>query len=258
MKKPSSTKSTGSSSSSSSSGSAPKPGHVKIRDMATGKKVHAIKSKYVIDALTGKRVLRKNALPASIPSSGGRGKPVKKGKGKKKPGSAIATASSSSGRGPPKKIIKWYSKTSTRKMVRDGKKVIPRTSTPIPESFREDYYTWAVNFLFEHVITEQNTQKMFVKLYHFVLTLLINLSFSGFLKFISFIQIARRLKYYKDSLDKSQKLRERFQFVSKWLKWLYFATRSRDTSYAYTAPQKSPSVGNFDRVKHSSQKRIDF
>lgn len=178
-----------------------------------------LKRKYVIDSITKKRILQSKAFRI---------------KGK------------------------WYAKTTTRKLVRQGKTMIPRTSTPIPERVKEDYYTWAVNFLFEHVITESNTQKMFVKLYHFVLTLLINLSFTGFLKFISFIQIAKRLKYYKDSLDKSQKLRQRLQFVSKWLKWLYFATKSKDTSYSYTAPQKSPGVANFDRAKHSSQKRIDF
>ena len=154
---------------------------------------------------------------------------------------------------------KWYAKKTTRKLVRDGKTMIPRTSTPIPERVKEDYYTWAVNFLFEKILTEANTQKMFVKLYHFVLTLLINLSFSGFLKFISYIQIARRLKYYKETLLGSKRLQHRLQFVLKWVKWLYYATKSKeDMSYSYAAPQKSPSVGNFDRVKHSSQKRIEF
>lgn len=179
-----------------------------------------LKRKYVTDALTKKRILQSKAFRING---------------------------------------KWYSKTTTRKLVREGKTVIPRTSTPIPERVKEDYYTWAVNFLFEKVLTESNTQKMFVKLYHFVLTLLINLTFTGFLKFISFIQIARRLKYYKETLLSSKKLQQRLNFVLKWVKWLYFATKSKeDMSYSYTPPQKSPMLAHYAKPHPSSQKRIAF
>ena len=90
-----------------------------------------------------------------------------------------------------------------------------------------------------------------------------SIDYSAVVKFDGLVglsnQIARRLKYYKETLLGSKRLQHRLQFVLKWVKWLYYATKSKeDMSYSYAAPQKSPSVGNFDRVKHSSQKRIEF